>query len=155
VERNDANRIKHLEMIQGVINRMSTYSSTIRGWTVTLVVALVALAAKDGNLRYLYAGFLPALMFWGLDAYYLHLERGFRSLFESVAADDMQVSLFSLRRPDANRGWRKWLKTMFRPILVLFHLSIIIILAVLLVIFMNHPPTPTPQPPIQINMPKQ
>jgi len=31
------NKIKHLEMIQGVINRMASNSFALKGWAVTLV----------------------------------------------------------------------------------------------------------------------
>ena len=40
-------KIKHLEMIQGVINRMASNSFLLKGWTVVLVSALFALAAND------------------------------------------------------------------------------------------------------------
>ncbi len=45
------NKIKHLEFIQIVITRMNVNSFFLRGWSVTLVAALFALAAKDFNMR--------------------------------------------------------------------------------------------------------
>ncbi len=38
-------KLKHLEMIQGVVNRMASNSFQLKGWSVVLVSALFALAA--------------------------------------------------------------------------------------------------------------
>lgn len=95
-------KLKHLEFIQGVITRMSTNSFLIKGWSVTLVAAIFALAAKDAKPIFAVVAYLPVVIFWVLDAYYLALERRFRKLFETVAANpslttdfDMKVSKFS------------------------------------------------------------
>ena len=45
------NKRKHLEFIQSVIARMNSNSFLIKGWSITLVSALFALAAKDSNLN--------------------------------------------------------------------------------------------------------
>jgi hypothetical protein len=42
-------KLKHLELVQGVINRMAGNSFILKGWSVTLTSALFALAAKDAN----------------------------------------------------------------------------------------------------------
>ena len=79
-----AAEIKHLEMIQSVINRLAGNSFSMKGWSITLVAALFALAAKDTNVRYAALALLPGLCFWGLDAYYLREERLFRKLYDAV-----------------------------------------------------------------------
>src|SRR5687768_12016468 len=76
------NRQKHLEFIQGVIDRMSSNLFLLKGWTVTLVAALVALSAKERTAYYL--AYFPVLMFWLLDGYFLSQERRFRSLYDAV-----------------------------------------------------------------------
>ena len=50
-ERNgmEAAEIAHLQMIQAVITRMASNSFLIKGWSVTLVAALFALAAANTN----------------------------------------------------------------------------------------------------------
>ncbi len=78
-------KLKHLEFIQSVINRMAGNSATIKGWGITLVAALFALAAKDSDTAFVLIAYLPVLLFWGLDAYYLCKERGFRELYEEVS----------------------------------------------------------------------
>jgi hypothetical protein len=42
------NKIKHLEFIQGVITRMNANSFQIKGWSVTITAALLALYASGG-----------------------------------------------------------------------------------------------------------
>lgn len=48
------NKIKHLEMIQSVINRMAAISFHIKGWSVVLVSALFALSAPDSRINLVY-----------------------------------------------------------------------------------------------------
>ena len=38
------NKIKHLEIIQGIINRMAGNSFALKGWAVTLIAGIFALA---------------------------------------------------------------------------------------------------------------
>lgn len=78
------NKIKHLEMIQGVINRMASNSFALKGWAVTLVAAIFALASKDANEMYFLVAYIPIIVFWGLDAYYLLQERLYRALYGKV-----------------------------------------------------------------------
>jgi hypothetical protein len=69
------NKRAHLEMIQGVINRMAGNSFLLKGWTITLVAALFALAQKESNPMFMYLAYFPSTVFWALDAYYLRQER--------------------------------------------------------------------------------
>lgn len=78
------NKFKHLEMIQGVITRMNTNSFMLKGWAVTLVAGIFALASKETNEFYFLIAFIPVIIFWGLDAYYLLQERLYRALYNYV-----------------------------------------------------------------------
>lgn len=80
----DPDRIEHLKMIQAVISRMAQNSFLIKGWTVTLIAALFALAAADSNPAMVVIALVPAVGFWLLDAYFLRQERLFRSLYDAV-----------------------------------------------------------------------
>lgn len=40
-------KVPHLEMIQGVINRMARNSFALKGWAVTLVAGIFALSSKN------------------------------------------------------------------------------------------------------------
>ena len=76
--------IKHLEFIQAIIARQASNSFLLKAWSVTLVGALFALAAKDADARFAYLPLVPVLVFWGLDAYYLYQENRFRDLYNWV-----------------------------------------------------------------------
>lgn len=78
------NRIKHLELIQGVINRMSSNSFMLKGWAVTLVAGIFALSANGADKRFFVITYIPVLVFWFLDAYYLFQERLYRLLYNEV-----------------------------------------------------------------------
>jgi len=77
----DNDIVKELELIQNIIDRQAENSFRIKGWTVTLVV--VALLFRTDNFQLLVA-FVPLIAFWGLDAYYLRVERQYRALYEKV-----------------------------------------------------------------------
>jgi hypothetical protein len=79
----DTNQIKHLEMIQSVIERMERNSFFCKGWALTVFAALLILSTNNCRLVEL-LGITPLLGFWGLDAYYLKQKRLFRKLYDSV-----------------------------------------------------------------------
>ncbi len=81
---------KHLELIQNVIGRLSQNSFAIRGWTITVISALLALSTKVTICN---IAFIPALFFWGLDAYYLRQERLFRKLYQAVLEKRLETDL--------------------------------------------------------------
>jgi hypothetical protein len=86
----DESKRAHMEMVQGVVSRMAQNSSANKGWAVALVSGLYALAAAGSNVKFAYVAYLPSVMFWYLDAYYLRQERLFRKLYDHVrgTADD-------------------------------------------------------------------
>lgn len=80
--------LRHLADVQATITRMSQNSFVVRGWSVTLVSVLfaIALTRPHSGSPVAIVTLLPALIFWGLDAFYLHRERLFRELYRDVAA---------------------------------------------------------------------
>ena len=80
----DERKHKHLELIQGVINRLSTNSFLLKGWSVVLVSALFALSATDSRPAFVYLAYIPAIIFWGLDGFFLWQEQLFRKLYDRV-----------------------------------------------------------------------
>jgi hypothetical protein len=113
----DENKIKHIEMIQGVVNRLAGNSFAYKGWAIVLVAGIFALSAKEADYRYLLVALVPTLAFWGLDAYYLRQEWLFRKLYDSVRAsstEDWQRDPFSMNTagvantPDAKGRRRTW-----------------------------------------------
>ena len=51
----------HLEMIQGVVNRLSHNSFLLKGWSVVLVSAMFALSARDSAALFVYLAYFPAI----------------------------------------------------------------------------------------------
>ena len=90
------NKTKHLELIQGVVNRLSTNSFLLKGWSVVLISALFALSAAGSNRAFVFLAYLPAIVFWGLDGYFLWQERLFRALYDRVRATDEDAIDFSM-----------------------------------------------------------
>lgn len=78
------NKLKHLEFIHNTINRMSTNSFIIKGWTITLISALFVLAQKDSNVTYAILTYIAVPVFWYLNAFFLLQERRYRKLFDDV-----------------------------------------------------------------------
>jgi hypothetical protein len=83
----DPNRIKHLEMIQAVIARLGTDSFLVKGWAVTVTGAFLGFAIDGEKWELAIAAFIPAILFWGLDAYFLRAERLFRALHTAVRTE--------------------------------------------------------------------
>lgn len=65
-------KIKHLEFIQSVITRISSNSFLVKGWTITLISALFALAAKDANIQYVLISYIIIPVFWVIDGFLSH-----------------------------------------------------------------------------------
>ena len=90
-------KMKHLELIQGIINRMASNSFMLKGWAVSLVSGIFVLASKDTDKLYFLVAYIPVTVFWFLDAYYLFQERLYRSLYEKVQNTDENSIDFSLK----------------------------------------------------------
>ena len=90
---------KEIDLIQDIIKRMAFNSFMVKGWAITLVV--VALLLK-GTQYQVWVAFIPLLVFWFLDAYFLLQERLYRKLYEWVVNNRLETEeyLFDM---DANR----------------------------------------------------
>lgn len=88
--------IAHLGFIQAVISRMGGNSFLLKGWSVTLVAAIFALSAKEADHRFVMMAYFPILIFWILDAFFLHQEKLFRKLYEEVASGRQPSDHFSM-----------------------------------------------------------
>ena len=73
----DEGRKDHLQMIQGIIDRMAQNSFQLKGWTVTLAAALEVFLEGEARPAWLFVPSLPVIAFWLLDAWYLRRERLF------------------------------------------------------------------------------
>jgi len=139
--------IKHLELIQAVVTRLAGNSFSIKGWTITLVAALMALSAKDANPRYAAIAALPVIFFWGLDAYYLRQERLFRRLYDIVrrkarvrtnpaeqfAAPELFMMNTNVEMEHEPKKVSSWFGTAISRTILGFHLPILLVVLVITV----------------------
>ena len=133
----DEKVIKHLEMIQAVINRLAGNSFSIKTWSITVIAALIFFIARsDMSLNHLSCFFaIPVILFWALDGYFLWQEWAFRGLY-----DDVRVKAstdFAMRPNPANLKWGKWLCKTVSPTLCLFYLTQCMVLVLILLFGVN------------------
>ena len=129
-------KIKHLEFIQGIINRMAGNSFLLKGWSVTLVVALLALTIKEVNPLYVFAALLPILIFWLLDGFFLWKERLFKDLYNEVRFKENSQIDFSLETKELCKGRSTWIRSTISPTLSIFYISLLVII-LLISCFLN------------------
>lgn len=118
-------KLKHLDFIQGVINRLSTNSFLLKGWSVVLVSALFALSASDSNINFVFLAYFPAISFWALDAYFLSLERDYRKLYERVRILEPDDIDFSMDVREVKGGLAGWVDAFISKTLIVFHGALI------------------------------
>lgn len=106
------NKRKHLEFIQAIITRMAGNLFYLKGWAITLIVGLFALAAKDAKPRFYFLAYAVAAILWILDGYFLRQERLFRSLFDQVRQIDEGDIDFSLEYQTIRRSTPEWLASL-------------------------------------------
>lgn len=83
--------IKHLEFIQSNIVRMNQNSFQMKGWSIAIMSALLAIFAASidrktgsGNVGFVFVTIIPTFIFWLLDSYYLQQERKIRGIYNDV-----------------------------------------------------------------------
>ena len=81
-------RVEHLKLGQAGVNRLAGNSFLLKGWSVTLVSALLALSVNAKRPLMVLVAFLPVVVFWVHDAFYLRQERLFRELHKAIAHTD-------------------------------------------------------------------
>ena len=114
-------KLKHLELVQGIINRMASNSFLLKGWSVTITSALFALAAKDTNPYFIYLAYFPCTSFWTLDGYFLRQERLYRKLYDDVAAKKINKIDFSMNTIKYREKVEPWFFICFSATLGMFH----------------------------------
>ena len=92
----NTNKVKHLEMIENLIERMAKNCFQLKAWTMALVALIGGLAAKDSERKFIIIAFIPIIVFWLLDTYYLRIERQYRMLYKTITAKDDDKIDFSM-----------------------------------------------------------
>ncbi len=124
-------KLKHLELIQTVINRLANSSFFLKGWTVIFVAAVLGFATKDSKPIYVWLAAIPAISFWGLDGFYLNQERLFRQLYDAVRKMDEDEIDFSMNTVPFKQNMA-WFKSTFSKTLVYFYVTILLVIGIVL-----------------------
>ncbi|MDD9974955.1 MAG: hypothetical protein OXU27_13160 [Candidatus Poribacteria bacterium] len=123
-------KLKHLELIENVINRLAKNSFFLKGWTVIFVTALLGFAAKESEPFYVLLAAIPTLFFWGLDGFYLRQEQLFRRLYDAVRETDEDDIDFSMDTA-ALQHKIGWFRSTFSKTLTPFYPAILLLTIVI------------------------
>ena len=131
--------IKHLEIIQGIVNRLGHDSFLIKGWSMTILVAgMIFIARNEIQNEYFILTFLIAIIgFWVLDGYFLWQERLFREVYNDVRKQektDFAMNVVKhMKKPKCN-----WISSIFSVTLNIFYgIEMLFILSAFIILKMN------------------
>lgn len=130
----------YLEMIQKVVDRMGNNSFLLKGWAVLVIVAIFTFTNECSNVKLILLTNIPLIIFWGLDSYYLLLERKYRLLFDYVRINieeenvdfNMNPNIISIQVKDSKKVC--FLNCLFSMTELLYY-GICIITTILIYIF--------------------
>lgn len=100
---------KNIDLIQSIVNRLSNNSTNCKSWCITIVSAIAMLSLDKSNLSLLDLCFLPIILFYFLDSFYLSLERNFIDLFNEFVKKyhNNQLTLNDMYNLDIKKGFFK------------------------------------------------
>lgn len=81
-------RVRHLEMVQRVIDRLSGATFLTKRWSFALTAVLLSFALQQRVCQLAVVSAVVTLAFWLLDQDFLRSERLFRLLYEHVRTTD-------------------------------------------------------------------
>ena len=88
--------MKEIDLVQNCISRMAQYSFIVKGWTISMVAALLALTPQKTNIKLLcIVCFVLTGCFWYLDATFLKTEKLYRRKYKWIITNRGSTSEFS------------------------------------------------------------
>lgn len=131
-------KLKHLEFIQNTIKRMAGNSFLLRGWSITLVIAIFTFASQTYNPIYFWIALFVTVVFWLLDSYYLSQERRFRCVYDEVRVKDESAIDFSMALPKNHCTKCTWFSSAKSPVFIVFYgFMALVLIGVLFTIYLN------------------
>ena len=131
---------KEIDLIQGIISRMANNSFLLKGWLISLIAVVLALT-KDTIVATELSSFnvillLPVVVFWYLDAFFLHKERCYRKLYDWVIANHANHSenldyVYDLNYKRFENQVKTVFQIMFSKTLLIFYGLIVVVLLAL------------------------
>ena len=129
---NNESILKHLEFIQGVVNRLGSNAFLPKGWSMTVLVAgsLLMVRFRPDQPLLALTLIVPVVGFWLLDAYFLWQERLFRAEYDRVRQqDETDFAMNPMQHKDKPK--HSWPATFFSVTLVIFYVIEILFVSVL------------------------
>lgn len=126
-------KITGLGFLQTIISRMANNSFYIKGWVLTLFLAIIVLKKETSysNCALEIAIIMVTLLFCFLDAYYLQQEKIFRELYnylsgsEKIDENFLDVNPKSAKYNKVNTIKVLYIKSFKSPSIWLFYIAII------------------------------
>lgn len=130
------NKQKHLEFVQNKITVMNTNSFQLKGLTITITSVLGAIYASTLKIEFIFVCFIPIIIFWFLDTYYLQIERKFRGIYNDVAGITKNITIKDFEMPinKYKKGKFCFYNVFISKTIVSFYLPILIILLLVILI---------------------
>ncbi len=121
-------KLKHLELIQGVISRMAGNLFYLRGWVVTIIAGmLVLLTQLNGSKFQIVFLCVVIVLFWSYDGYFLALERMYRDLYNKVRKMSEEEVDFSMDVSEfKGKAQNTPIFCMFSPTLRYFYIPLLL-----------------------------
>jgi hypothetical protein len=77
----------HINLLQGIINRLAGNSSSCKTWCLALVSALLSLSGATHNPAVASAALVPVVIFGFVDTMYLAQEKAYRELYGRIVGN--------------------------------------------------------------------
>lgn len=127
IKMDHADQIAHLQMIQSIIERMSTASAVYKGFAATIISGVSVLSHKDISSSALLFALTPVLCFFLLDTYYFQLEKKYRVLYEKVRCGAIAPN-FSMKAECSNTelydAGGTWWQCVISPCILWFYVPL-------------------------------
>ena len=126
--------VKHLEMIQAVINRLGKNSFWVKSASLAIIITVGFLVDRDPHIVYYILTYAALMLIilgsWVLDGYFLWQERLFRQVYEEVRGQtDTDFSMdVSNHKTKAVCSWK--LAVLSGPLIVFYVIEIVFALLV-------------------------
>lgn len=116
------NKLEYLKLIQNIITRMANNSFLLKGWTISLVSGILGiLIVKRVGIIFYSLLFIPLIVFWFLDSYYLRQERLYRGLYDKIRVlDDDKLDQTNYSMKPSQRGEQEYDTFRYSYLRVLF-----------------------------------
>lgn len=102
----------YISLLQDNINRMASNSSNCKTWLITLISAMFAITASKGDfVTNIWMAYVPTILFFFLDCFYLGLERRFRRIekrFVALITQDVEALKYECEPHDIDKAIYKF-----------------------------------------------